>query len=80
MEPLKAEPQEVFGGPNTDPHKVFGRLGIHKCKSSSNSLAGDFRDAEWSQFSEKNVSNRSLKIKRLAIIMHVEKSGPQKLV
>ena len=26
-EPLKAEPQEVFVGPNTDPHMVFGRLG-----------------------------------------------------
>ena len=28
MEPVKAGPQEVFGGPNTDPHKVFGCLGI----------------------------------------------------
>ena len=33
-DPLKAEPQEVFRGPNTDPntdpHKVFGRLGLGK--------------------------------------------------
>ena len=32
-DPLKTEPQEVFVGPNTDPHKVFGRLGsddMHK--------------------------------------------------
>ena len=26
LDPLKAEPQEVFVGPNADPHKVFGRL------------------------------------------------------
>ena len=26
-DPLKTEPQEVFVGPNTDPHKVFGRVG-----------------------------------------------------
>ena len=28
LDPLKAEPREVFGVPNTDPHKVFGRLGM----------------------------------------------------
>ena len=28
MEPLKAEPQEMFGGSNTDPHQVFGCLGL----------------------------------------------------
>ena len=28
LDPLKAEPQEVFVNPNTDPHKVFGRLGL----------------------------------------------------
>ena len=27
LEPQKAEPQEMFGGSNTDPHKVFGCLG-----------------------------------------------------
>ena len=27
LEPLKAFEKEVFGDPNTDPHKVFGRLG-----------------------------------------------------
>ena len=25
---FEAEPQEMFGGSNTDPHQVFGRLGI----------------------------------------------------
>ena len=29
LEGVKAEPQEVFGVPNTDPHKVFGRLGLY---------------------------------------------------
>ena len=26
--PIKAEPQEVFGDPHTDPHKAVGRLGV----------------------------------------------------
>ena len=30
LEPLKAEPQEVFfGGPFTPPQQVFGRLGLN---------------------------------------------------
>ena len=34
LDPLKAEPQEVFVGPNTDPHKVFGRLGIENASAA----------------------------------------------
>ncbi len=29
LEPLKAEPQEMFGGSNADPQMVFGRLGYY---------------------------------------------------
>ena len=38
LDPLKAEPQEVFVGPNTDPHKVFGRLGIENASVAIQTL------------------------------------------
>ena len=39
LEALKAEPQEMFGSPNTDPHKVFGRRGLRENKNQTDKQA-----------------------------------------
>ena len=42
LDPVNAEPQEVFGGPSTDPHKVFGRLGVFFSRDLKSTIPGDY--------------------------------------